>query len=346
MKLLLPKPDSSVKRLGVESARKNYIELAHQMTSILQGEIYRCPVCGEWYNVDKFYKNENFSMGFFPICKECLLDLATDYDAKVKRRIDNRTKTIRVFSMLDIPFFEEMYKTCLDSIKNSEVSRGKTAYQQMLASVLSLPQFKQMRFSDSSFGSENDLGYEFETNRKARREIKKLFGAGYTEGDYLFLQDQFDDFRARTQVDSKSQEIYVTEICKQLLEIDKDRKAGKDVTKKLAALDSFMASAKLQPKQNVNNAATDSLTMGQMIEKFENERPIPEPDPEFRDVNKIGKYIRVWFSGWLAKAMGFKNVNSKEFDDYVKQYEVENPLLKQDEESEEIYSTLFGKEEG
>ena len=330
MKLLLPKPDSSVKRLGVESARKNYIELAHQMTSILQGEIYRCPVCGEWYNVDKFYKNENFSMGFFPICKECLLDLATDYDAKVKRRIDNRTKTIRVFSMLDIPFFEEMYKTCLDSIKNSEVSRGKTAYQQMLASVLSLPQFKQMRFSDSSFGSENDLGYEFETNRKARREIKKLFGAGYTEGDYLFLQDQFDDFRARTQVDSKSQEIYVTEICKQLLEIDKDRKAGKDVTKKLAALDSFMASAKLQPKQNVNNAATDSLTMGQMIEKFENERPIPEPDPEFRDVNKIGKYIRVWFSGWLAKAMGFKNVNSKEFDDYVKQYEVENPLLKQD----------------
>jgi len=86
--------------------------------------------------------------------------------------------------------------------------------------------------------------------------------------------------------------------------------------------------------------------MGQMIEKFENERPIPEPDPEFRDVNKIGKYIRVWFSGWLSKALGFKNVYSKEFDDYVKQYQVENPALSQDEESDEIYSTLFGKEEG
>jgi len=343
LKLLLPKPDSSVKRLGVESARKNYIELAHQMTSILQGEIYRCPVCGEWYNVDKFYKNENFSMGFFPICKECLLDLATDYDAKVKRRIDNRTKTIRVFSMLDIPFFEEMYKTCLDSIKNSEVSRGKTAYQQMLASVLSLPQFKQMRFSDSSFGSENDLGYEFETNRKARREIKKLFGAGYTEGDYLFLQDQFDDFRARTQVDSKSQEIYVTQICQQLLEIDKDRKAGKDVTKKLAALDSFMASAKLQPKQNVGNGISDAYTFSELLEQWEDTKPVPEADPEFKDVDGIWHLLKVFF-GWIALALGIKNVYTAEYEKEARQLEVQ-PLSETTEAlNEDNYARIFGKE--
>ena len=34
---------------------------------------------------------------------------------------------------------------------------------------------------------------------KARAEIKKIFGRGLSEDDYLFLQDQYDDWRARTR---------------------------------------------------------------------------------------------------------------------------------------------------
>ena len=187
----------------------------------------------------------------------------------------------------------------------------------------------------------DDDGYMFDTNRRARKEIKKLFGLGFSEMDYLYLQDQYDDWRARTQVDSKSQETYVMQICLQLLDIDKDRKAGKDVTSKLKTLDTLMNSAKLQPKQNVNNAATDSLTMGQLIEKWEQEKPIPEPDPEFKDVNGIGRLIRVYFAGHLARALGLKNSYSEEYEEEMKKYTVESPQAKEGDSSD-TYQQIFG----
>lgn len=345
MNLIVPKSSTVVSKMTSPNVKKAYLELAAQITELTDHKLIHCPCCDKYYRPDYFYTSSDYVVGVYPICKECLLKKATDYDPKEQAYKDNREKTIRVLNMMDLPFLESVYQQCLDNIKNGRISRGQTAYQQMMGFIKSLPAYQNYHWKDSVFGN-GTPDYDIDINRRARREIKKLFGAGFTENDYLFLQDQYDDWRARTQVDSKSQETYVMQICLQLLDIDKDRKAGKDVTNKLKTLDTLMNSAKLQPKQNVNNAATDSLTMGQMIEKFENERPIPEPDPEFRDVNKIGKYIRVWFSGWLAKAMGFKNATSKEFEDYIKQYEVENPLLKQDEESEEIYSTLFGKEEG
>ena len=343
MNLIIPKPDSSVKHLGIDSVRKGYMELAHQTNDIIQGNIVRCATCGEFMPMDKFYLRSDFAIKVYPICKECLLNMATDYDAKLKRQIDNRDKTIKVFAMLDMPFYDSIYKKCLENIRDGNYKTGKTAYAQMISAVASLPQYSNKRFSDSSFDADEDAGYEFETNRKARREIKKLFGAGFTEGDYLYLQDQYDDFRARTQVDSKSQEVYVMQICLQLLEIDKDRKSGKDVTKKLAALDSFMASAKLQPKQNVGNAASDSLTFSEMIEKWEVHKPIPEPDPEFKDVDGIWHLIKTWF-GWICKALGIKNVYSQEYEKEVEKYAVQPPNEIDETVDESNYSLIFGKD--
>lgn len=343
MKIITPKPDSTIKRLGAESLRRDCYDLAHQMTAIIQTDIYRCPVCGEFLNKDRFYVYTPYFLQIFPICKDCLLEMATDYDAKLKKRIDNREKTIRVFSMLDLPFNEAIYQKCLDNIKEGKNTRGSTAYQQLLSTVQSLPQYTLQHFKDSVFNSDDDVGYEFETNRKARKEIKKLFGVGYSEADYLFLQDQYDDFRTRTQVDSKSQEIYVTQICQQLLEIDKDRKSGKDVTKKLAALDSFMASAKLQPKQNVGNGISDAMTFSEMLEEWETTKPVPEPDPEFKDVDGIWHLLKVFF-GWICLALGIKNVYTSEYEQEARKFEVQPPSETSEAVSEDNYARIFGKE--
>lgn len=345
MKLIPLKMSSSINRMGVEALRSAYSDLADQMDRIERAEIIRCPVCGEFYDCNKFYVHQEYATHVFPICKECLLQMATEYDPRSKTRVDNRQKVIQIFSMFDMPFYESMWRKCVENIKSGNINRGKTAFQQMMVSIMGLPHYQKQHFSDSSFNAEGDeLGYEFETNRQARTEIKKLFGAGYTEGEYIFLQDQYDDWRARTQVDSKSQETYVVQICSQLLDIDKDRKAGKDVSNKLKTLDTLMNSANLQPKQNVNNAATDSLSFGQLIEKFENERPIPEPDPEFKDVNGIGKLIRVYFAGHLSKALGLKNSYSEEYEEEMKKYTVEPPQAKEGDSSD-TYQQIFGSSE-
>lgn len=335
-----------VKRRSAPELRKAYIDLANEYNKIVDGKVYFCHRCNEFHTINSFYSDKRYASGLYPDCKQTILEEATDYDKSTKTYKDNREKTIKVFQKLDLPFIESLYKSALVSTQIEEGEKiRKTAFQHMLVIVKSLPNYKGLHFEDSDF--ENDEVVEFENKRTARKEIKRLFGAGFTEADYIYLQDQYDDWKVRTQVDSKSQETYVQQICLQLLDIDKDRKAGKDVTNKLKALDTLMNAANLQPKQNVSNAATDSLTFGQLIEKWENEKPIPEPSEEFKDVDGIGKYLRVWFTGWLSKALGLKaNVYTEEFDEEIAKYTVNKPQYTEEGNADEIYDRLFGSEGG
>ena len=335
-----------VQKVGVAAVRKSYNELAKDYNRILDGDLYYCHCCNEFHPQDSFYSDKRYASGLFPECKKSLLLEATDYDKKTNTYTDNKEKTIKVFQKMDLPFIESLYNSALTSAQMDAGEKNRqTAYQHLITMVKSLPQYKTMNFENSEF-SDDEVVTNAST-RTARKEIKKIFGAGFTEADYVFLQDQYDDWRARTQVDSKSQETYVMQICLQLLDIDKDRKAGRDVTNKLKALDQLMNAANLQPKQNVSNSATDSLTFGQLIEKWEMEKPIPEPSEEFKDVDGIGKYIRVWFTGWLSKALNLKaNVYTEEFDNEIKNYTVNKPEASEEANSDEIYTALFGKEDG
>ena len=344
IKLILTKSPSALKRMSTANVQKAYLEIAEQLDDLQAGRLQRCNCCGEFYRASEFYQHKDFQVGFYPVCKKCLLEMATDDDPKNKRRIDNRDKTLRVFNMLNWPFVEEIYQKALNDIIENNTQRGATAYQQLVSTVTSLPQFRKMRFSDSIFtNSDNAFEIEIEPNKKARKEIRKIFGYGYSESDYLFLQDQYDDFRARTQVDSKSQEIYVTQICLQLLEIDKDRKAGRDVSKKLSALDSYMASAKLQPKQNAGNGIGSDFTFSELLEQWEDTKPVPEVDPEFKDVDGIWHLLKVFF-GWIALALGIKNVYTAEYEKEARELEVQ-PLSETSETvNEDNYARIFGKD--
>lgn len=337
-------PDE-VKRAGVAQIREQYNALAVNYNKLIEGHLLFCHACNEFHPEESFYSDKRYASGYYPECKKALLLQATDYDKKTNKYSDNREKTMAVFRKLDLPFIESVYQSALSSVQAEAGEKiRQTAYQQMLVMVKSLPNWRGMTWKDSDYDNEEVV--EFEGNRHARKEIKKIFGSGFSESDYVFLQDQYDDWRARTQVDSKSQETYVMQICLQLLDIDKDRKNGKDVSNKLKALDILMNAANLQPKQNVANAATDSLTFGQLIEKWEQEKPIPEPAPEFKDVDGIGTYIRVWFTGHLAKALNLKNAFSQEYDDYIKTYTVSKPEVQEEGRADDIYNSIFGKDNG
>jgi hypothetical protein len=312
--------------------------LAENYDKLIQNkDMLYCAKCGEYLNIDNFYASDEFKTGRFPICKDCLLEMATDYDNRREAVVDNPEKLKRVFHMLNIPYSDEAFRSY-----KTKLGEDTSVAQTMMAQVHSWAKTNNKTWSDSVFDKSDN-----ETDDTVRPEIRRIFGHGFTDDDYRFLQDQYDDWRARTQVDSKSQETYVQQICLSLLDIDKDRKAGKDVTNKLKALDILMNSANLQPKQNVSNAATDALTFGQLIEKWENERPISEPSPEFKDVDGIGKYIRVWFTGWLSKALGLKaNVYTAEFEKEIQQFMVERAEMEEDDETASIYNEIWGNENG
>ena len=337
-----------IQMLGVKAVKDYAKKLSETYSKIMDGDFVYCHGCNEFHAVSNFYNDKRFASGLYPLCKKTLAEMATDYDKIKKIRVDNREKTIKVFQMLDIPFIDAVYQSALQSTQEAVGEKNRsTAFQHALTIVKSLPQYKGLTFEDSDYGDLGNPDEEQLSKRKPRKEIIKLFGSGFSNEDYLYLQDQYDDWCSRTQVDSKSQQTYVVQICSQLLDIYKDRKSKKDVTNKLKALDTLMNAANLQPKQNVSNAATDSLTFGQLIEKWENEKPIPEPSEEFKDVDGIGKYIRVWFTGWLSKALGLKaNVFTKEFDEEIAKYTVEKPDELEEGNSTDIYDYLFTTEGG
>lgn len=349
MAYLMPaKDEKEIKSLGVSAVRTYAVKLGETYNKIINGDYVYCHACNDFHPVSSFYNDKRYGSGLYPICKKGLLAEATDYDKDKKIYIDNREKTIKVFKKLDLPFIDSIYQSALQTTQEAAGEKNRaTAFQHMLTIIKSLPQYKGLTFDNSEFGDTGNPDDKQLSKRQPRKEIIKLFGGGFSNEDYLYLQDQYDDWCARTQVDSKSQQTYVTQICLTLLDIYKDRKLNKDVTKKLESLDKLMNAANLQPKQNVSNAATDSLTFGQLIEKWENEDPIPEPTEEFKDVDGIGKYIRVWFTGWLSKALGLKaNVFTEEYDEEIKKYTVDKPDEYEEGTSNDIYDRLFGTEGG
>lgn len=344
-RVIEPILDEQLKKMTVANLRKEYSKLADFYRKIINGEIIHCNKCDEWKSADAFYHSDTSTDGIeHYACKGCILDACTDFDKKTKIRTDNKEKTIETFRKLDWYFNEASY---LDQLKTINEATGEkvrsTAVQQWIVMYKSLPNWRGLTFKDSEFSDDSEV-LELTTNRKPRKEILKIFGNGFTNDDYLYLQDQYDDWRGRTQVDSKSQETYIVQICFKQLEIWKAQKAGKDTDKLVKSLNDLMNGANLQPRQNVGNAATDSLTFGQLIERWEMERPIPEPEPEFRDTDNFAKMIRVWFKGHLSRALGLDNGYSKEYDEYIKQYTVTKPEYQEEGTSEDIYNILFGKD--
>lgn len=347
-KVLEPISDEELKRITVANLRNEYKKLADFYRKIVNEELAYCPHCGQWKRTESaFYGSISSPDGIEHFaCRECILNMCTDVDKKTGIRTDNREKTIDTFKKLDWYFDEKVYNEQLVKIseKTGEKVRG-TAVQQFIVMLKSLPNWTGYSFSDSVFLNEDDEIINLTSKRKPRKEIIKLFGSGFTTEDYLYLQDQYDDWCARTEVDSKSQQTYIVRICFKLLDIYKAQKSGKDTEKLDKSLNELLAAANLQPRQNVGNAATDSLTFSQLIQKWELEKPIPQPDPELCDVSGIGKKIRVWFGGWLANALGLDVPQSQEYLEEVEKYTVTKPNIEEKEGSSAIYAKMYGSEE-
>ena len=347
-KILEPISDEELKRITVTNLREEYKKLAKIYRKIINGELAFCDKCGEWKSTTTgFYASKTSSDGVEHYgCRECILNECTDVDKKTKIRTDNREKTIATFKKLNWYFNEKVYNDQLNIIAEGtgEKVRG-TAAQQWIVLCRSLKQYTDKNFSMSEFLNPDEETLGLTSNRKPRKEIIKLFGNGFTVDDYLYLQDQYDDWCARTEVDSKSQQTYIVRICFKLLDIYKAQISGKDTEKLDKSLNELLAAANLQPRQNVGNAATDSLTFSQLIAKWELEKPIPTPDPELCDVSGIGKKIRVWFGGWLANALGLDVPQSQEYLEEVEKYTVTKPDIEEKEGSSAIYAKMYGSEE-
>lgn len=340
------KTEEQIKSLTVSNVKKEYNTLAKDYNKIINLEYVYCPCCGEFKTASNYYSSKKTKSGLEHLgCKSCILDMATDYDPKTKIRTDNREKTIEVFKKMDLPFIEEVYKSQLRLMADDAAEKQRsTAFQQLLTLIKSLPQYNDKDFSYSEFDLDSEQAMEKEDTKivqKTLRTARKRFG-NYNNEDLMFLENEYQDWLKRYPVENKSQEVLYKQICFIQLNIDKAQKAGKDTKDLLKSLQEVMSSLQIKPSQNNSNALTDAKTFGQLIAAWEENDPIPEPDGEFKDVDKIGLLIDVFFKGHLSRMMNLKNGFSALYDKFMSKYTVTKPEYQEDTDTETLFDQIFG----
>lgn len=310
---------------------------------------YKCTCCGQsWDTPRKFNKSKSplfvGNDGYVNICSDCrdsyyysLLEL---YSGNEEKAID------RMCQLFDWFFHEEP----LGASKQISEDRSRVGDY---ANKLNLNQTvrKGSTYIDtikirSDEDEEDDNVIEtlddIKDSKRTKVKTVKFFGTGFEDEDYLFLEDEYLDWTTRHECNTKAQEEVFKQICYAQLDILKAKRLKqptKDLTKTLQDL---LATANLQPKQTKDNTLAEQNTFGTLIRKWENEKPIPEPDDEWKDVDGIVRYITVYFLGHLCKMMGIKNSYSRMYEEEMKKYKVDKPEYEDDDEA--LFDAVFGGE--
>ncbi|KOC56948.1 hypothetical protein IRP63_14850 (plasmid) [Clostridium botulinum] len=281
-----------------------------------------CFCCGkEKKNIaNNFYQNDiEYIHNHFSICKNC-----------VKKIIDYKemTSVFFILHILDKPFIQSVWN---DIAKTDESPWG--AY---ITQISSLPQYKEFKYRNSQFdecniskikSNNNEEHHEVtKLNDNDKRQYERFWGRGLENQDYIWLQEEFEDFITRYECDSKGMELLIKQICLQELDIEKRRANEEKVDQQLKTLQDLLGSSNLKPVQETGANAVDQNTFGTLVKKWENEKPIPEAMEEWKKADWIKKYVLVWFLGHLCKMMGVDNDYSRLYEEEVNNYTVDNPI--------------------
>ena len=318
-------------------------------------ETLHCLCCGKEFSSNEIYDSDSefhSSIGKIPYCKECIDNFYQHYLKKyemLEYPNPERKAIERICMALDIYYKDKIFDS---AVKDSKTRTNATLIALYLKQV-KLYQYRNKNYDTTINDKFKDMRDEesamsvyTKQDEKQSEEIKtaiKFFGSGFSDDDYIFLHEQYVDWTTRHECETKSQEEMFKQICFTQLELLKATRAKQDTKDLNATFLKQLEAAKLQPKQNKGETVSETQTFGTLIDKWENTRPIPEIDEDLRDVDKIGKYINIFFKGHLSKMMGIKNVFCKAYDDFMKKYSVKKPEYEsEDYDSEALFDAIFG----
>lgn len=309
---------------------------------------YVCACCGKKYQRQKgnFASSQsNLYAGnghFLTWCNRCVNKLYEFYSLNMSE--DEALE--RVCMKCDI-YFEQ--KIADSSKKGPSTNSRIQRYIRMTA----LQQNKGKTYDDT-LTERNDLiieGVEDVKNSTAKvsQRMVNFWGTGYSENELVALDNEYKDWTSRHECVSKAQEALFKTISMAQLTVNKAYQSGdtKKIKEASDTLQSLMASANIKPNQRNDNALAENNTFGTLIKKWETSRPISEPEPEWKDVDGIGHYFRVWVLGTILDMFHMKNPYRQEYEQEIERYTARKPEYKDDssEGSDSIRQRIFGAEE-
>lgn len=304
---------------------------------------YACPTCGKKYvkldgnfpaSQSELYAGWDYHI---PICRNCLDKIFEHYTTVYGGDEDLAIR--RICEKFDIYYTVSLLNASRKTSKNRSRIHN-------YISKANLIQYKDKTY-DTTLDEEKREGIvetleDVKESKKLKLKTVKFFGTGFEDDDYIFLEDEYLDWTTRHECNTKTQEEVFKQICYVQLDILKAKRAGNPTKDLIRTLQDLLATANLQPKQTKDNTLAEQNTFGTLIRKWENERPIPEPDEEWKDVDGIVRYITVYFLGHLCKMMGIKNSYSRLYEEEMSKYKVEKPEYEDDDEA--LFDAVFGGE--
>lgn len=265
----------------------------------------RCPNKGE-QAIGQFYNTENelvFTDKKIPICKTCCFEIID------KEGFEGFQK---IMKLIDKPIFDNLFKG---------------DHGDYIRQINSMPQYRGLKYESSNlFEEKKVISTKIKPTELTEEELKDAedyFGEGLTEKDYIFLNKEYEDYLSRYEVDSKTLEDLIKEICLTQLDIRNKRADKKEVKNEIKMYQELLGSANLKPVQESGSNSVEQETFGTLVKRWENERPVPDPQDEWVEQDRIGKYLRVWFTGHLSRMFGLENKDEKEYYDELSKYTVE-----------------------
>ena len=337
--------EKSNRRIATTAPSKNTEFQKVKYSKEDEPNFYKCPCCATSYvklddnfpaSQSELYAGWNYHL---PICKKCLDKMFEHYTEVYGNDEDAAIR--RICEKYDIYYNVSLLNASRKITKNR--SRIHT-----YISKANLVQYKGKTY-DTTLDEERKEGVietlaDAKESSSTKLKTVKFFGTGFSDDDYQYLQDQYNDWTSRCECKTKAQEEVFKRICFKQLEILKANREGRDTKDLDKTFQDYLDTANLKPKQNNMDALSDAQTFGTLLAKWENERPLPEIDEDLQDVDKIGQYIDVFFRGHLAKMMGLKNGLSNLYTKYMKKYTVEKPEYEGDEDNEALFDAIFGSD--
>lgn len=328
---------------------------------------WRCCACGTEY--DKLAGNfvtSNSELfhgwgGYAPFCRECI---ARYYNNVALPAFDGtETKAIEhVCGLLDWYYDEELIDMAnkLTETFRKRSKKGETSVPMIITygTRRNMTQFARRgstfldnlkkRFEDGRVVRSPDDVVNLEEAAAKGQTVDEddvwFFGSGYTPLQYRYLREQYDDWCDRYDCQSKAQEeifksIVIAQLNVQKAQLDGDQKRWTDATKTLQDL---MNTAKIQPKQRDDSALVEQNTFGTLIKRWEEEKPIPEPAEEWKDVDGIKRYIGAYFLGHLSKMFKIDNEWSEIYDEEIAKHTVQPPHYEEAEAGDDgAFDAMF-----
>ena len=280
----------------------------------------KIPTTGFYLSHSLMYKHNK---GRMPICKDCVVDKFRELKEVYK---DDKKALFHLCMMLDVYFSEELVESAYKQVEASTTNEDglvKIYFQK----VNSLMQYKGKNsiqsdklILDMNILEKLENQYKLDLEEKKRNkeiyddivndtDIIKRWGTGWKAEEYRELEEKYQEWMDHYEHDTLAQQKLFRELSELEVQNSKARQEGdKNAYKNLSELVSKkMSDANIKPAQKKILGEEDGEILGVMIREIENNEPIAECLPQFKDVDGIESLIVRTFLKPFARVYGLAN---------------------------------------